>query len=189
VDPADGSATRYEILPCSVILAHLTDPFQHIYNNVYQDYRYQAIQSRSDNQMLVEANAFFGKTRTAATTYGLVIPEDSPNTGPDGDFEIDGYMNLGKSESFLPFRAIINGGPPGSITQVSLTDCLLSFAQRTISATPSSTSPKSATSPRRRTSTSSLICMSCRSLFLLALVLVRFEEEKERESWTNRTTV
>jgi hypothetical protein len=80
-----------------------TDPrIKHIYNNVYQDYRYQAIQSRSDNQMLVEANAFFGKTRTAATTYGLVIPEDSPNSGPDGDFEIDGYMNLGKSEFFCP---------------------------------------------------------------------------------------
>jgi pectate lyase len=55
--------------------------------------------------MLVEANAFFGKTRTAATTYGLVIPEDSPNSGPDGDFEIDGYMNLGKSELFSnPFH-------------------------------------------------------------------------------------
>jgi pectate lyase len=48
--------------------------------------------------MLVESNAFFGKTRTAATTYGLVIPEDSPNSGPGGDFEIDGFMNLGKSE-------------------------------------------------------------------------------------------
>lgn len=61
--------------------------------------------------MLVEANAFFGKTRTAATTYGLVIPEDSPNTGPDGDFEIDGYMNLGKSEYFLPsflFLCVLN---------------------------------------------------------------------------------
>jgi pectate lyase len=53
--------------------------------------------------MLVEANAFFGKTRTAATTYGLVIPEDSPNTSPDGDFEIDGYMNLGKSELNNPY--------------------------------------------------------------------------------------
>jgi pectate lyase len=48
--------------------------------------------------MLVESNAFFGKTRTAATTYGLVIHEDSPNSGPGGDFEIDGFMNLGKSE-------------------------------------------------------------------------------------------
>jgi pectate lyase len=55
--------------------------------------------------MLVEANAFFGKTRTAATTYGLVIPEDSPNSGPAGDFEIDGYMNLGKSE----FRSLNDG--------------------------------------------------------------------------------
>ncbi|KAM0717678.1 hypothetical protein Q7P37_007530 [Cladosporium fusiforme] len=73
---------------------------QHIYNNLYVDYRYQAIQSRSDNQMLVEANAFFGKTRTAATTYGLVIPEDSPNSGPEGDFEIDGYMNLGAKNYF-----------------------------------------------------------------------------------------
>lgn len=71
---------------------------QHIYNNLYVDYLYQAIHSRSDNQMLVEANAFFGKTRTAATTYGLVVPEDSPNTSPDGDFEIDGYMNLGASK-------------------------------------------------------------------------------------------
>ena len=55
--------------------------------------------------MLVEANAFFGKTRTAATTYGLVIPEDSPNSGPEGDFEIDGYMNLGKSK----FRTLYDG--------------------------------------------------------------------------------
>jgi hypothetical protein len=175
-----------------VILAHLTDPFQHIYNNVYQDYRYQAIQSRSDNQMLVEANAFFGKTRTAATTYGLVIPEDSPNTGPDGDFEIDGYMNLGKSELFPSFPSVLNfnGKHPGSITQVSLADFSFFFRlQGTTSATPSSTSPKSATSPRRRTSTSSRIFTSFRSLFLLVLVLVRSEEEEEKESWTNRTTM
>ena len=70
--------------------------------------------------MLVEANAFFGKTRTAATTYGLVIPEDSPNTSPDGDFEIEGYMNLGKSKLFpsLPcptqwhiFRTLSSSSP------------------------------------------------------------------------------
>jgi len=100
-DPAAASATRYVISTDTLVLVNQrTNPpqKQHIYNNLYQDYRYQAIQSRSDNQMLVEANAFFGKTRTAATTYGLVIPEDSPNSGPDGDFEIDGYMNLGKSE-------------------------------------------------------------------------------------------
>ena len=71
---------------------------QHIYNNLYEDFLYQAIHSRSDNQMLVEGNVFIGNTRTALTTYGLVIPEDSPNTSPDGDFEIDGYANLGASE-------------------------------------------------------------------------------------------
>jgi hypothetical protein len=135
--------------------------------------------------MLVEANAFFGKTRTAATTYGLVIPEDSPNTGPDGDFEIDGYMNLGKSEFLpsFPFAcSIIQMGKTSGFSnhsKLSLTDFF--FAQRITSATPLSTSPKSATSPRRRTSTSLRICMSFRLLFLLASVLVRFEGEKNRE--------
>lgn len=71
---------------------------QHIYNNLYEDFRYQAIQSRSDNQVLVEGNVFRGDTRTALTTWGLVIPEDSPNTSPDGDFEIDGFANLGASK-------------------------------------------------------------------------------------------
>jgi pectate lyase len=68
---------------------------QHIYNNLYEDFLYQAIHSRSDNQVLVEGNVFTGKTREALSTYGLVIPEDSPNTSPDGDFEIDGFANLG----------------------------------------------------------------------------------------------
>lgn len=71
---------------------------QHIYNNLYDDFLYQAIHSRSDNQVLVEGNVFRGKTRTALTTYGLVIPEDSPNTSPEGDFEIDGFANLGASK-------------------------------------------------------------------------------------------
>jgi hypothetical protein len=35
-----------------------------------------------------------------------VIPEDSPNTSPDGDFEIDGYANLGAGEfTFLTIWA------------------------------------------------------------------------------------
>ncbi|KAF2127134.1 polysaccharide lyase family 1 protein [Dothidotthia symphoricarpi CBS 119687] len=68
---------------------------QHIYNNLYEDFLYQAIHSRSDNQMLVEGNVFRGNTKTALTTYGLVIPEDSPNTSPDGDYELDGFANLG----------------------------------------------------------------------------------------------
>jgi pectate lyase len=75
---------------------------QHIFNNLYQDYLYQAIHSRSDNQVLVEGNVFRGNTREALSTYGLVIPEDSPNTSPDGDFEIDGFANLGASKlSFM----------------------------------------------------------------------------------------
>lgn len=73
---------------------------QHIYNNLYQDFLYQAIHSRSDNQVLVEGNVFTGNTRTALTTYGLVVPEDSPNTGPDGDYELDGFANLGAKNDF-----------------------------------------------------------------------------------------
>lgn len=61
-------------------------------------YLYQAIHSRSDNQVLVEGNVFRGNTREALSTYGLVIPEDSPNTSPDGDYEIDGFANLGASK-------------------------------------------------------------------------------------------
>jgi hypothetical protein len=45
--------------------------------------------------VLVEGNVFRGRTREALSTYGLVIPEDSPNSGPEGDFEIDGFANLG----------------------------------------------------------------------------------------------
>jgi pectate lyase len=70
---------------------------QHVYNNLYEDFLYQAIHSRSDNQVLVEGNVFRGKTREALSTYGLVIPEDSPNTSPDGDWELDGFANLGAS--------------------------------------------------------------------------------------------
>ncbi|KAI9149484.1 ceramide glucosyltransferase [Paramyrothecium foliicola] len=73
---------------------------QHIYNNLYQDFLYQAIHSRSDNQVLVEANVFKGNTRTALNTYGLVIPEDSPNTCVCGDEELDGFANLGAKNDF-----------------------------------------------------------------------------------------
>ena len=71
---------------------------QHVFNNLYEDFLYQAIHSRSDNQMLVEGNVFRGNTSEALSTYGLVVPADSPNTSPDGDFEIDGFANLGASE-------------------------------------------------------------------------------------------
>lgn len=74
---------------------------QHVYNNYYQDFLYQAIHSRSDNQVLVEGNVFRGNTREALSTYGLVIPDDSPNTCVCGDEELDGFANLGASE-YLP---------------------------------------------------------------------------------------
>ena len=69
---------------------------------------YQAIHSRSDNQVLVEGNVFTGNTREALSTYGLVIPEDSPNTSPDGDFEIDGFANLGASMYSAVLHALNN---------------------------------------------------------------------------------
>ncbi|KAF5556289.1 pectate lyase 1 [Fusarium napiforme] len=68
---------------------------QHVYNNLYEDFLYQAIHSRSDNQVLVEGNVFRGNTSEALSTYGLVIPMDSPNTCTCGDEELDGYANLG----------------------------------------------------------------------------------------------
>ncbi|CZT18544.1 related to pectate lyase 1 [Ramularia collo-cygni] len=83
---------------------------QHIYNNLYENFLYQAIHSRSDNQVLVEGNVFKGNTRTALTTYGLVIPEDSPNTCVCGDEELDGFANLGAENDF--------GGADVNITQV-----------------------------------------------------------------------
>jgi pectate lyase len=80
---------------------------QHVYNNVYEDFHFQALHSRSDNQMLVEGNVFRGDTREALSTYGLVIPDDSPNTCTCGDEELDGYANLGASKwpRSLPLRA------------------------------------------------------------------------------------
>ncbi|KAK3900051.1 polysaccharide lyase [Staphylotrichum tortipilum] len=83
---------------------------QHVYNNLYVDFHYQAIHSRSDNQVLVEGNVFRGDTREALSTYGLVIPDDSPNTCTCGDEELDGYANLGARNDW---------GPAGvNITQV-----------------------------------------------------------------------
>ncbi|KJX94125.1 pectate lyase like protein [Zymoseptoria brevis] len=83
---------------------------QHIYNNLYEDFRYQAIHSRSDNQVLVEGNVFCGRTREALSTYGLVVPEDSPNNCVCGDEELDGFANLGDENDF--------GGAGVNITQV-----------------------------------------------------------------------
>ncbi|KAF2793588.1 polysaccharide lyase family 1 protein [Melanomma pulvis-pyrius CBS 109.77] len=88
---------------------------QHIFNNLYEDFHYQAIHSRSDNQVLVEGNVFTGNTTEALSTYGLVIPADSPNTSPDGDYEIDGFANLGAKNDWGP--ATINITQVGNFTK------------------------------------------------------------------------
>jgi hypothetical protein len=95
---------------------------------VYADFLYQAIHSRSYNQVLVEGNVFRGNTREALSTYGLVIPEDSPNTCSCGDEELDGFANLGASESPIALEAFLKllttitendwGGAGVNITQV-----------------------------------------------------------------------
>ncbi|KAF3933018.1 hypothetical protein ABW20_dc0105643 [Dactylellina cionopaga] len=87
---------------------------QHVYNNLYEDYHYQAIHSRSDNQVLVEGNVFRGDTREALSTYGLVIPDDSPNTCTCGDQELDGFANLGATNDWGP--ASINITRTGTFT-------------------------------------------------------------------------
>lgn len=111
---------------------------QHVYNNLYEDFLYQAIHSRSDNQVLVEGNVFRGNTSEALSTYGLVIPMDSPNTCTCGDEELDGYANLGASKfSFLTRGATANV-------------CV----QRTTGDRLRLTSPRRETSIRRTTSTS-----------------------------------
>ncbi|KAK6333771.1 hypothetical protein TWF730_003954 [Orbilia blumenaviensis] len=92
---------------------------QHIYNNLYEDYRYQAIHSRSDNQVLVEGNVFRGDTREALSTYGLVIPEDSPNTCTCGDYELDGYANLGAANDWG--TASVNITQTGAFTSAGYT--------------------------------------------------------------------
>ncbi|KAJ8120004.1 hypothetical protein ONZ43_g3175 [Nemania bipapillata] len=89
---------------------------QHVYNNYYEDYLYQAIHSRSDNQVLVEGNVFAGNTSEALSTYGLVIPEDSPNTCTCGDEELDGFANLGAENDFG--SAGVNITQTGNFTKV-----------------------------------------------------------------------
>jgi len=88
---------------------------QHVFNNFYQDFHYQAIHSRSDNQVLVEGNVFRGDTPEALSTYGLVVPMDSPNTSPDGDYELDGFANLGAKNDWGPAK--INITQVGNFTK------------------------------------------------------------------------
>lgn len=65
--------------------------------------------------MLVEGNVFRGKTREALSTYGLVIPEDSPNTCVCGDEELDGWANLGAENDWG--EATVNITQTGNFTR------------------------------------------------------------------------
>lgn len=69
----------------------------HVYNNYYENLVSQGIHTRSLGQVLVEGNVFLNSTEPLST-YGFVIPDDSPNSGPTGDFEDDGFANLGEGE-------------------------------------------------------------------------------------------
>lgn len=115
---------------------------QHVYNNLYEDFLYQAIHSRSDNQVLVEGNVFRGNTTEALSTYGLVIPMDSPNTCPCGDEELDGFANLG-ARKHSPFFVVSIGCAR-----------MLTTAQETTGVRQKSTSRGRATSPKPHTGTS-----------------------------------
>ncbi|KAL1737826.1 pectin lyase fold/virulence factor, partial [Schizophyllum fasciatum] len=72
----------------------------HSYNNLFEDIVSQGIHSRSDAEVLVEGNVFVNSVEpqypssSPVSTYGFVIPDDSP-ADPEGDYEADGYANLG----------------------------------------------------------------------------------------------
>ena len=57
---------------------------------------------------------FRGNTSEALSTYGLVVPADSPNTSPDGDYELDGFANLGASKLIF---SIGNNGLANTLTE------------------------------------------------------------------------
>lgn len=65
----------------------------HVVNNLYKNIFAQGVHTRSYGQALVEFNTFVNATE-ALSTFGKVIPEDSPNTSPDGDYEPDGFANI-----------------------------------------------------------------------------------------------
>ncbi|KAL0954580.1 hypothetical protein HGRIS_003540 [Hohenbuehelia grisea] len=70
----------------------------HSYNNLFDNIVSQGIHSRSFAQVLIEGNVF-SNTKEPVSTYGFVIPDDSP-ANPSGDFEPDGFANLGAANDF-----------------------------------------------------------------------------------------
>ncbi|CAE6512769.1 unnamed protein product [Rhizoctonia solani] len=61
----------------------------HVYNNVMENVVSQGIHTRSQGQVLAQANVFVNVTEPISS-YGFVIPDDSPDD-PNGDYEPDGY--------------------------------------------------------------------------------------------------
>jgi len=105
----------------------------HIFNNYYSSVISQGIHSRCDAQVLVEGNVF-ENSPVPLTTYGFVIPDDSPNTSPDGDPEKDGYANLGSANDWGTGK--INLTQTGTFTSVPYTYTLtaLSSVKSTVTA-------------------------------------------------------
>ncbi|GLB40467.1 putative polysaccharide lyase family 1 protein [Lyophyllum shimeji] len=69
----------------------------HSYNNLFDNVVSQGIHSRSYAQVLIEGNVF-ANTIKPVSTYGFVIPDDSP-ADPSGDFESDVFANLGAGKN------------------------------------------------------------------------------------------
>ncbi|TRM64428.1 polysaccharide lyase family 1 protein [Schizophyllum amplum] len=70
----------------------------HSYNNLFEDIVSQGIHMRSEAEALIEANVFVNSVEPLST-YGFVIPDDSP-ADPEGDYEDDGFANLGADNDF-----------------------------------------------------------------------------------------
>ncbi|KAF9488892.1 polysaccharide lyase family 1 protein [Pleurotus eryngii] len=70
----------------------------HSFNNLFENVVSQGIHSRSFAQVLIESNVFVN-TAEPVSTYGFVIPDDSP-ANPSGDFEPDGFANFGAASDF-----------------------------------------------------------------------------------------
>ncbi|KAF4571486.1 hypothetical protein EYR36_008823 [Pleurotus pulmonarius] len=70
----------------------------HSFNNLFENVVSQGIHSRSFAQVLIEGNVFVNTTEPVST-YGFVIPDDSP-ANPSGDFEPDGFANFGAASDF-----------------------------------------------------------------------------------------
>lgn len=64
--------------------------YEHIYNNVYENFSGQTISSSGNNQMLLEANVFIGTTSKGVTTKGA-------NGEADGNANLGAQNNFGKA--------------------------------------------------------------------------------------------